>query len=152
MGVNVEMELEARADRIREHTARKVNERITLTTDASIARAVLGGRDAIVRRIAELDQEWDVDRALMLTFSLAGGASFTAGFTRYVNSPPWGPKRKGFLYLFGTQLAFLFVHASVGWCPPLAVLRRFGFRTRSEIEVERAALSEALEGHVLAAE
>jgi hypothetical protein len=33
----------------------------------------------------------------------------------------------------------------VGWCPPAAVWRRLGARTKSEIELERALLLEALE-------
>jgi len=41
--------------------------------------------------------------------------------------------------------AFLLQHAVQGWCPPLPVLRRLGFRTAREIEVERNALK-ALRG------
>ena len=36
-------------------------------------------------------------------------------------------------------------HALQGWCPPLAVLRRLGFRTAKEINEERFALA-ALRG------
>jgi hypothetical protein len=36
--------------------------------------------------------------------------------------------------------AFLFQHAIQGWCPPIPVLRRMGFRTAREIEIERVAL------------
>ncbi len=35
---------------------------------------------------------------------------------------------------------FLFQHAIQGWCPPLPVLRRRGFRTAEEINQERYAL------------
>ena len=35
---------------------------------------------------------------------------------------------------------FLFQHAIQGWCPPLPVLRRLGFRTATEISEERIAL------------
>jgi hypothetical protein len=41
--------------------------------------------------------------------------------------------------------AFLFQHAIQGWCPPVPILRRMGFRTASEIEQERQALK-ALRG------
>jgi hypothetical protein len=41
--------------------------------------------------------------------------------------------------------AFLFQHAVQGWCPPLPILRRLGFRTASEIDTERYALK-ALRG------
>lgn len=40
---------------------------------------------------------------------------------------------------------FLFQHAIQGWCPPLPILRRLGFRTAEEINQERYALK-ALRG------
>ena len=49
------------------------------------------------------------------------------------------------LLLSGLVPAFLLQHAVQGWCPPIAVLRRFGFRTRGEIDAERTALK-ALRG------
>ena len=97
-----------------------------------------------MRRLAKLDYEWDIDRALMVTFALAGGASLTTGLLRYTQSPPVFRRRKGFLYLFGAQLGFLFLHGTLGWCPPASVLRRFGFRTQREIEAERRQLRDAL--------
>ena len=36
--------------------------------------------------------------------------------------------------------AFLFQHALQGWCPPVPVLRRLGFRTVYEIDRERFSL------------
>jgi hypothetical protein len=47
--------------------------------------------------------------------------------------------------LSGIVLSLLLQHAVQGWCPPLAVLRRRGVRTRREIEEERYALK-ALRG------
>ena len=35
---------------------------------------------------------------------------------------------------------FLLQHAVQGWCPPVPVLRRLGFRTPNEIDAERFAL------------
>jgi len=35
---------------------------------------------------------------------------------------------------------FLLQHALQGWCPPVPVLRRLGFRTMAEIDRERYAL------------
>ncbi len=40
---------------------------------------------------------------------------------------------------------FLFQHAIEGWCPPVPILRRLGFRTSYEIDEERQALK-ALRG------
>lgn len=132
-------------DRVRDHTAPVVNERIDRMTRASVDDCVSQGHDAIVRRLAQLDEEWDVDRALMANFALAGGASFSLGMARYVNTPLLEAPRKGMLYFFGVQLTFLLVHAVAGWCPPASVFRRLGFRTKGEIEAERHALLRVLE-------
>lgn len=40
----------------------------------------------------------------------------------------------------GIVAGFLLQHAVQGWCPPVALFRRLGFRTASEIEAERYAL------------
>lgn len=137
--------LELRRDRVREHTAPEVNEKIDRSTRASIDACLGQGREAVVRRIVELDAEWDIDRALMANFALAGGASFSLGLTRYANTPLLEPRRKGMLYFFGAQLGFLLMHAVVGWCPPASVFRRLGFRTKGEIEAERHELLRVLE-------
>jgi hypothetical protein len=47
---------------------------------------------------------------------------------------------KRFLILPALVTAFLFQHAVQGWCPPVPILRRLGFRTAQEIEQERNAL------------
>ncbi len=52
---------------------------------------------------------------------------------------------KKWLILPGLVTGFLFQHALQGWCPPLPVLRRMGFRTSAEINEERYALK-ALRG------
>lgn len=132
-------------DRVREHTAGIVNERIDAHTRLLVRDTVARGRDAIVRRLAELDQEWDVDRALMVNFALAGGTSFLLGLGRYVNKPLLQPRRKGFLYVFGSQLGFLLLHGLAGWCPPASLFRRLGFRTAREIAAEKRELEHALD-------
>lgn len=132
-------------DRIRKHTAPDVNQRIDQLTVASIAAHKDAGAAAVQRRLADMDHEWDVDRALIVNFAVAGGASFALGMARYADSPLLAPRRKGFLYFFGAQLAFLLLHGVVGWCPPASLFRRLGFRTQQEIEVERSALRALLE-------
>lgn len=37
-------------------------------------------------------------------------------------------------------MAFLLLHGTKGWCPPLPLFRSYGVRTRSEIEREKYAL------------
>lgn len=120
-------------DRIRAHTPQQVNERIDVVTEATYARAAAGGRDAVVRRIDELDREWDVDRTVLASFAILGGLSSVLG----ERSRPWK-------YFFRVQQTFLLWHAFVGWCPPAAVARRMGVRTWQEIGRERAALAKLL--------
>ena len=71
----------------------------------------------------------------MANFSLLGGAVFSLALIK---------NRKWFL-LLGAQFAFLLLHAVKGWCPPVTVMRRMGFRTKTEIESEKAALRSILE-------
>jgi hypothetical protein len=130
-------------DRVRDHSAQIVNRRIAERTRDRIDRVVHEGRDAIARRLQQLDDEWDVDRALMVNFAILGGASYAAGLYRYSHRPWFGRRRKGWLQFFTVQLGFLLYHGTVGWCPPLAVFRRLGVRTKSEIEAERRALLDA---------
>jgi hypothetical protein len=121
--------LSASARRVPEHTAEQVNRAIQQQTLGNIALYATHTED-IGRRLEELDQEWDVERALETAAS-----SFTLlglGLGTFVHRR-W--------YLFPAVVAgFLLQHALQGWCPPLSVIRRMGFRTRREIDVERYAL------------
>jgi hypothetical protein len=123
------------AERVPAHTAAPVNARIREATELQVARVAQGGPDAIDRRLAALDREWDVERCLetgAATLSLTGAA---LGATL---------NRKWFL-LPAVVAGFLLQHAVQGWCPPLALLRRLGVRTADEINEERHALK-ALRG------
>jgi hypothetical protein len=141
---SLNQKLEQPSDRVRDHSSQIVNQRIAERTRDRIEHVVSQGHDAIVRRLEQLDREWDVDRALMVNFAIVGGAAYAAGLQRYTNTPWFSPRRKGFLYFFTAQLGFLLLHGTVGWCPPLPVFRRLGVRTKSEIEAERHALAKAL--------
>jgi hypothetical protein len=134
-----------RHDRVRQHTAPDINERIDRLTRATVEDVTKQGRDAMVRRIADLDHEWDVDRAMMVNFAVLGGVTFGAGLYRFATSR-WPRKRpKGLLVFFSAQLLFLLEHGLTGWCPPASMFRRLGFRTAREIEAERRALLRAIE-------
>lgn len=128
----------ATRDRVRNHTPITVNQRIDRATERAIARSSAGGGEAIRARPSELRREWDVDRAVLLAFPIAGGASLLAGLRR------GRVRRNGWLVFFGVQMGFLAWHALVGWCPPAATFRRLGFRTRDEIAVERQRLERQL--------
>jgi hypothetical protein len=140
----IQQRLEGRVDRVREHTSQRVNQRITRATEDSVARCIREGRDAIITRLAALDREWDIDRVVIANFAILGGAAYAGGLERYSHRPLFGRRRKGLLYLVGAQIGFLLMHATIGWCPPVAIWRRFGVRTKVEIEAERSALLAAL--------
>ncbi len=131
-------------DRVREHTAAVVNDKLDAKMRASIEDCISQGKDAVSARLQRLEQEWDIDRALFVKFAVVGGAAFLAGMYRYSHSGPIRGRRKGMLYLLGSQLGFLFLHGTVGWCPPVPVFRRLGFRTTKEIETEKAVLRQIL--------
>lgn len=119
------------ATRVERHTALPLNERIRHDTQERIAALQADDRHAVItQRLKELDAEWDVERTLQTNFailSLAGLALATK-----VN-------KRWFVLALGVP-AFMVQHSLQGWCPPLAVLRRLGFRTSKEINEERFAL------------
>lgn len=117
------------AQRVTSNTAPDVNRRIRGETYERV-RYYADHPSDIERRLAELDEEWDIERVLeanAATLALAGGAIGVL-FNR-----KW-------LVLPAAVSWFLLQHAVQGWCPPIPVLRRLGFRTAREIEIERNAL------------
>jgi len=121
--------------RVEENTARSTNDAIRRQTDRNVAYFGGKGPGAIDERLAELDQEWDIERYLETmapTFTLAG---IVLGLTT---------NRKWFALPIVVQSFFL-LHALQGWCPPIPVLRSLGVRTMKEIDEERNALK-ALRG------
>jgi hypothetical protein len=126
--------LPATDERVNAHTAEAINRRIREQTRRSIAYFAQHPEE-IGERLDELDHEWDIERTLeanAATFAFLG-VLLGAGVARR-----W-------LVLPALVTGFLFQHASQGWCPPLPVLRRLGFRTAAEIGEERYALK-ALRG------
>lgn len=120
-------------DRIRKYTAESVNRKIDLESERITRGVVTQGPEAIRQRLTEIDKEWDIDRVLMLNFSVLVFAQLVAA-TRN-KKWLWGPL---------IQTPFLFMHSTLGWCPPSLWFRPMGFRTRREIQAERDALIRAL--------
>lgn len=121
--------------RVRENTDYEINQCIQREIEANVALFAAQGDEAIARRLRELDREWDVERTLEANAATAVLVSSALGFT--IN--------RRFLALPIVIGGFLLQHAVQGWCPPLPILRRLGFRTESEINQERFALK-ALRG------
>lgn len=117
-------------DRIRRHSPEHINRRIERDIQRNVEQYGAGGDRAMTSRIDALDREWDIDRATMVFFATVGGIALTLGLT----------KDRRWLRLLGIQLPFLAYHAATGWCPPVALLRRFGLRSFKEIDAEKYAL------------
>jgi hypothetical protein len=124
------------AERVRRSTSEECNRQIDRQTDDSIACCSRASPVEIHKRIADLDRERDIERMLEVNASTLALTGLVLGFT--VN-------RKWFV-LPGTVLPFLLQHGLQGWCPPLPLLRRMGVRTRGEIDREKHALQDALQG------
>lgn len=122
-------------DRVRENTAPEINARIDAGTEASVREYAARDIPEITARIAELDREWDVERVLETNAAALALAGLAVGVTR----------DRRWLLLPAVVLPFLLQHAIQGWCPPIEIIRRLGFRTRREIDREKVALK-ALRG------
>ncbi len=129
------MTLPATQQRVPQNTDEEINSRIRMETEARVSYFAERPEE-IPGRLRELDNEWNIERMLeanAATLALSGILIAA------------GTGRKSWLLLPATVTGFLLQHALQGWCPPLPILRRLGFRTAREIEQERNALK-ALRG------
>ncbi|MEO8044213.1 MAG: hypothetical protein ABI674_04850 [Spartobacteria bacterium] len=122
-------------DRVRAQTAPEINEQIDAHAKHRLMRAAGAPPAVLGRLIADLDQEWDIERVLETNAAVLALSGTLLGI--FVN--------RKFLLLPCLVLPFLLQHALQGWCPPVPLLRRQGIRTRREIEAEKQALK-ALRG------
>lgn len=115
--------------RVPGHTPEFMNRRILdHSLESSIAHAADPAR--INGRLAELDREWDIERVLEANASSLVIIGILLGY--FVT--PW-------LYWLSLLVGiFLLQHAIQGWCPPIRLFRRLGFRTHAEIATEYYAL------------
>lgn len=129
------MELPNTNERVAINTSEKVNSDIQMYIQNSIY-FYRRNPQLIEQRLEELDKEWDIERVLETNAASLIVASSALGFVA---------SKKFFLipFVVGT---FLLQHALQGWCPPLPILRRLGYRTTSEIQEERDALQNIVKG------
>jgi hypothetical protein len=117
------------------------SERVPRHTPASLNRAIDSGINRSLRhhaahperideRLAELDREWDIERTLEANAATLAFTGVVLGAT----------VDKRWLALPALVTALLFQHAVQGWCPPVPLLRKLGYRTMREIDTERFAL------------
>ncbi len=116
-------------NRVRQHTPDEVNERIDQEIEQRV-QDLAAAPEEIDDRLRELDGEWDIERAIELNASTLALTGVVLGATT----------DRRFLILPALVTGFLLQHAVQGWCPPVPILRRMGFRTAQEIERERHML------------
>ena len=122
------------AARVSRHTAPDVSQRLRQEIEQRIAYFA-DHQGEIAARLDELDNEWDIERTIEANASTLALTGMVLGTTL----------DRRWLLLPAIVTAFLFQHAMEGWCPPVPILRRMGFRTADEINQERYALK-ALRG------
>ncbi len=127
--------LPATNQRVAMHTSEAINQQIARRTRERIAEYASKTSQEISDRIDQLDHEWDIERALECNASAIALSGVLLSVT----------VDKRWLIVPGVVSGFLLQHALQGWCPPLPILRRLGFRTAAEIHQERYALK-ALRG------
>jgi hypothetical protein len=121
--------LPASTTRVEQNTAKHINEARQAEIEESL-RYHAARPHEIPARLAELDREWDIERAIEAnagTVTLAGLALGAFADRRFLLVP-------------AGVAGFLLQHAIQGWCPPVPILRRLGFRTPAEICAERCGL------------
>ncbi len=119
-----------RGDRVRANTPPEINQAIDMEIAATVRYYASKTNYEIGKRIKELDMEWDIERYLEANAAIFSFIGAVLGFKRSKN---W--------FILPILVAiFLLQHATQGWCPPMAIFRRMGIRTRQEIEVEKYAL------------
>ena len=129
-------EKQTKRDHSRNATSEKINEEIDKKTETNLLKYKNNLQaEEIEKRIVALEKEWDIDRTLMANASTVSLAGVVLGAT---------VSKKWFI-LPGVVASFLLLHAVQGWCPPLPIFRKLGYRTRKEIDTEKYALK-ALRG------
>lgn len=128
------MSMPTTKDRVPAHTREHINQRLGRQTEERVRQLAMQP-DSIPARLMELDREWDIERAIEANAATLGFAGVALGVFAH----------SYWLVLPTAVTLFLLQHAIQGWCPPVPVLRRLGFRTVYEIEQERYALK-ALRG------
>jgi hypothetical protein len=119
-----------RGDKVRAKTPPEINQAIDIET-AAIVRFYAGKTGyEISKRIEELNKEWDIGRCVEVH---EAGLSLIGAMLCLKGSKKW-------LILPVITSIFLLQYAIWGWTPYASLLRRFGIRTRQEIDLERYAM------------
>ena len=117
-------------DRVRGSSPKPLNSKVEQEIKEHLKEYSDAEYEAIDQRVNELENEWDVERALILTSASNVLVGMALGI--FVN-------RKWFA-LSAISASFLLQHSLQGWCPPLPIFRKLGYRSRKEIDREKYAM------------
>ena len=114
---------------------------MTRTTRDSISRWAMAPEPDLIRHMGGLDREWDVERAIEFDAAAVMLAGLAMG--AFISRVFYG--------LAGIAAGMLLTHAASACdCPPKSMLCDAGFRTRQEIDHEKAELEQAMRARVKA--
>jgi len=116
--------------RVELHTKQSVNEKIDNKTVNNIKRYKNAPKEELTERLHQLNREWDTERVLETNASIIVLISSILALTLSIY---W-------VILIIVVSFFLLVHAVIGWCPPLPLIRRMGYRTPEEISDEKTVI------------
>jgi hypothetical protein len=119
----------ATVSRVPNNTSDSINCQIAYTTVERLSRCASSNALA-ARQLSNLRREWDLERALQTWFASLVLTGVTLAATR----------NRRWMALPAVAAGFMLQHAVQGWCPPLPLFRRLGFRPHAEIARERYAL------------
>src|SRR5690606_11587201 len=119
-------------DKVRMHTPSVVNHQLDAEAEHRLAEFLEGGNNpaACHARITRLDQEWEMERVLALGVGVASIAAMLA--SKGLGRTLWSIPAIGGAVLVQQTLT--------GGSLLAPLLRRMGFRSRQEIEIEKYAL------------
>lgn len=123
------MPLPPTSQRVARHSPSHINDRIARNIQSSVDYYQQYPEE-IPERLQALEKEWDIERALETNAASLMLAGLGLGL--------WLSRR--FVIIPVAVAGFLLQHGLQGWCPPVPILRRLGFRTQTEIEMEKHAL------------
>ena len=113
-------------DPVRQATDLRVQDRMDAELITRVGKWVDAPGHLIAARLTELDREWAVERVLELQSSITALLGLALSRT----------SGRRWLLLTAASAGFLLQHAVQGWCLPLSLHRRLGFRTQREIDLE----------------
>lgn len=123
--------LPSTTEKVPHNTKKGVNNQIREKCINNLKEYDLMSENALTERIKQLNREWDTERFLETNASLIIFIGSIIGVLT---------RNYYWFILPGIISFFLLQHALQGWCPPLPLIRRAGFRTVEEINNEKVVL------------